>query len=467
VSNKPLLIIAVAFPVLAGLASPIRADTPLTTTLVSSGLSRPVDLTAPPGDENRLFIVEQSGTIRIIKNGTLLATPFLDIDALVRDTSGTDERGLLGLAFHPNYATNGYFFVYYIDTSTGIGDSKLVRYTVSGDPATSDTADPNSAHQILTLDQPYANHNGGQLRFGPKDGYLYVGLGDGGSADDPGNRAQNKSLWFGKLLRIDPDGDDFPADPNANYAVPPDNPGFAAPEIWALGLRNPWRYAFDAVTGDLYIGDVGQAAWEEIDFQPAASSGGENFGWRPYEGNECVLGPCNPAGLTFPVHTYAHSLGRCSITGGVVYRGSDIPDLCGTYFFADWCSDEIWSFRIAAGSVADFRDRTAELEPPGPPSIQNIATFGTDGRGEIYVCDRDDGEVFKIVPAGPLAPLGDLDDDGDVDLTDFALFAQCFAGSDNPPATGCPAGVNADLDCDADVDLTDFATFGQNFTGSQ
>jgi glucose/arabinose dehydrogenase len=364
-----------------------------TTVRVASGLDFPVFVTAPPGDGERLFILLQAGKIVVLKNGTLLPVPFLDIDGLIPDVSAYDERGLLGMAFHPQYASNGFFYLDYIglDNSTNI-----VRYTVSGDP---DVADAASATLILNIPQPYGNHNGGMLAFGPQDGDLYIGMGDGGSEGDPGDRGQDLTTLLGKLLRIDVDG-------GAPYAIPPDNPyaagGGPLPEIWASGLRNPWRYSFDRGPGDLYIADVGQWDWEELDFQPATAGGGQNYGWRLMEGNHCYNPPtdCNDGTLTLPVYEYDHAGLACSITGGYVYRGSAIPELQGQYFFADYCSNQIHSLRIVDGAVTDLQDRTAELAPGQGLTIENIASFGEDGLGELYIVDRTAnllGEVYKIV----------------------------------------------------------------------
>jgi glucose/arabinose dehydrogenase len=431
---------------------------------VNSGLALPVDIQSHPSDPSRLFICEQRGTIKVIENGTLLGPFFLDINSLVIDT--LDERGLLGMAFHPDYDQNGYFFVHYVAPGGTQGISTIRRYSVTANP---NVADPNSGLTIMTLAQPFFNHNAGQLAFGPNDGYLYISFGDGGSGGDPSNRAQNDGLRFGKMLRVDINGDDFPADPGNNYAIPPDNPfvgaGNPLDEIWAKGLRNPWRFAFDPHNGDLYIGDVGQENWEEINYTPGTSTGGENYGWKLYEANACFSGACNPAGLQFPIHAYSSNGGPCSVTGGVVYRGSEIPGLCGTYFFADWCNDQIWSFRMEGGVMKDFMERTAQIEDGF--QINALATFGVDALGEMYFVNRNSGLLYKIEydSGGPL--LGDFDSDGDVDAVDFATFAQCFGGAGNPPSANCPPGVVADLDCDIDVDLGDFATLAQNFTGSQ
>lgn len=383
----------------------------LTTQRVASNLRYPVFATAPAGDP-RLFIVDQRGVIRVLKDGAVLATPFLDIDDLIPNIGGNDERGLLGLAFHPDYATNGYFYVNYINLSS---DTVIARYTVSADP---DVADRNSGFPILSIDQPFNNHNGGTLLFGPDDGYLYIGMGDGGDAGDPGNRAQRMDTLLGKMLRIDVDG-------GPPYAIPPDNP-FVGPgdpldEIWSNGLRNPYRWSFDRLTGDMWIADVGQYAWEEVDFEPAGSPGGVNYGWRRMEGNHCFNPPdnCNDGTLTLPIHEYSHGGGRCSITGGYVYRGDAIPSLRGAYFFADYCSDQIWSLRYENGTVLDLTDRTAELAPGGGLSIINIAGFGEDGFGELYICDRGtgaDGEVYKIALHPSDVPEGGTAD-ADVVLT--------------------------------------------------
>jgi len=371
-------------------ASPSSAAT---TTRVASALDRPIYVTAPAGD-SRLFIVLQRGIIKVLKNGTVLPTAFLDIDALIPNPSGNDERGLLGLAFSPDYATNGYFWVYYTQQSNG--HQVVARYQRSaGDP---DVADPSSGAIILDMTDPFSNHNGGCMQFG-SDGYLYIGTGDGGSAGDPNNNAQNKLALLGKMLRIDVDT--FP------YVIPPTNPFFGdgsyAQELWALGYRNPWRWSFDRLTHDMVVADVGQNNWEEIDFE-AAGSGGHNYGWRLTEGNHCY----NPSSncddgdpvITYPIYEYSHTVG-CSITGGYVYRGSAVPELQGAYFFSDFCTPTIWTFKYSAGHITEFTDRTTELAPGGGLSIGTISSFGEDGFGELYICDRGtgaNGEIFKIIP---------------------------------------------------------------------
>ena len=377
----------------------------LTTQLVADGLSQPVLVTAPPGDRERLFIVEQGGRIRTVYNGQVLPTPFLDIAGIVRSGG---EQGLLGLAFHPGYAASGLFFVNYTDNS---GNMVVARYSRTADP---NIADPASAMTILTIDQPFANHNGGCLAFGPLDGYLYIGTGDGGGAGDLLGNAQNRRSRLGKLLRID-------VDAVAPFGIPPTNPfGPSADpqdatldEIWALGLRNPWRFSFDRQTGDLYVGDVGQGSREEIDYQPGSSSGGENYGWNIREGTACFSpsAGCDAGGLIDPVLDYGNAGGQCSVTGGYVYRGMAIDGLQGTYFYADFCSARIWSFRIVVGAVSELTERTAELNAEGGPGIGSVSSFGEDADGELYVCDLG-GAVFKIVPRPAGAPPVDPPDDG-------------------------------------------------------
>ncbi|GJM33032.1 MAG: hypothetical protein DHS20C18_20330 [Saprospiraceae bacterium] len=333
------------------------------------------------GDE-RLFVIEQAGIIKIIDgDGQVLPTPFLDIDSRVNSQS--NERGLLGLAFHPNYAENGYFYVNYTQNS---GDTRLSRFQVSADDP--NQADPDSELIMLTADQPFSNHNGGHVAFGP-DGFLYTGLGDGGSGGDPNNNGQNRLTFLGKMLRIDVDNGD-------PYTIPADNPfaedDFTLDEIWALGLRNPWRFSFDRETGDLWIGDVGQGAWEEIDFQPANSTGGENYGWRCYEGNTAYnLSQCTGINdLTGPIHVYENgsNLG-CSVTGGYVYRGSEFPKLTGFYLYTDYCSGRIWTL---------FQNENGVWHNEELLNANNniFASFGEDQNGELYLVGRN-GTIYKIV----------------------------------------------------------------------
>ncbi|HLV36128.1 MAG TPA: PQQ-dependent sugar dehydrogenase [Spirillospora sp.] len=349
-----------------------------------SGLSRPLYMTHAGDGSGRLFVLEQAGLIRLIVDGVVQNTPFLDISNLSAQDilSGYSERGLLGLAFHPNFAENGQFIVHYNDRS---GGTVIARYRVSADNP--DVADPASAEIILTHSQPYPNHNGGQIEFGP-DSYLYISLGDGGSGGDPQNNAQNPASLLGKILRIDVDSE-------SPYAIPNDNPISTvnpdlAPEVWAWGLRNPYRFSFDRATGDLYIADVGQNQWEEINFQPADSPGGENYGWRVFEGNHRYSNEAEPANVVFPIAEYNHS-GGCSVTGGYVYRGESLPDLQGVYLFGDWCSGRIWTtYRDAEGAwqTNEFMANTGLA----------ISSFAEDESGEMYVVDYG-GRVLKLTSA--------------------------------------------------------------------
>lgn len=365
----------------------------VTTSRIATGFSRPVFVTAPPGDTKRLFVVEQhTGRVRIIDlpTKTVKPTPFLEISDLARG----NEQGLLGLAFHPKFAENGHCFV---NLTIPGGTTHIRRYTVSNNP---DKADPASALMVLSVRQPFSNHNGGWMGFGPKDGLLYIALGDGGSGNDPRNRAQNLGELLGKLLRLDVDRDAFPADPERHYAVPANNPFVnrpgALPEIWAYGLRNPWRNSFDRQTGDLYIADVGQSALEEISFQPANSPGGENYGWRVKEGSQPTgLDPLGSGPYVDPIHEYNHDEGQLAIIGGYVYRGAALPALHGTYFFADY-TGLVWSFRFDPTSrrVRELRRLDTELFPEGAPL--GITSFGEDAAGELYICDQD-GAIHQLV----------------------------------------------------------------------
>jgi len=381
-------------PLLAPLLALAPPQTSLDTIRVADGLSRPVGVYATPDDTTRLFVLEQfTANIRVVDSTGTLVAPFLNVEDA---TPGGGEQGLLGLAFHPQYSSNGLFYVYYTDKND---DSFVTRYHVSPDP---NVADPASKTVILHIQQPFKNHKAGRLAFGPNDGYLYVAVGDGGNANDPLGNAQNKGTLLGKILRIDVDSA-FP------YAIPPGNP-FAGPgdpgldEIWLYGLRNPWRFSFDRLTGDMYIGDVGEGAHEEIDFVPAGVSG-LNLGWRCMEGGTCTgLDGCPcPPGITLPIHEYTHDIG-CAVMGGFMYRGCAIPDLRGTYFFADYCSNQISSFQFDGTTKSHFMNRTAELAPGGGLNITSITSFGEDAMGEIYICDHTGGEVFKIVPHVPGQP---------------------------------------------------------------
>jgi glucose/arabinose dehydrogenase len=353
-------------------AAPVPA-TGLTLQRVASGLQDPLFVTAPPGD-SRLFVVEQPGRIRIIKDGRVLPRPFLDLTDRVRSGG---ERGLLSLAFHPRYATNGFLFVNYTDLH---GDTRVERYTVSRDR---DRANASSGHLVLKVGQPFSNHNGGLVMFGP-DGMLYVGMGDGGGGGDPFGNGQKRSSLLGKLLRLDVDRGD-------PYAVPRDNP-FAGRagwrgEIWAYGLRNPWRFCFDRVSGLLYIADVGQNLWEEIDVVPARAPG-LDYGWNVMEGGHCFgSGRCDSRGRVMPAVEYGHDQG-CSITGGFVYRGGSIPALTGHYLYADYCRGWIRSFKYQRGGVSDHREWRG-LDPG------QVMSFGEDAAGELYLCSQS-GDVYRL-----------------------------------------------------------------------
>jgi len=360
-------------------------------TLVASGLATPIYLTAPPGDA-RLFIVERAGRIRIVEDGELRATPFLDIRSRVL---GGGEQGMLGLAFPPDHAARGLFYVYYTDLA---GDSVLSRFHVSADDA--QRADPDSEEILLVVDQPAgrANHKGGTIAFSPRDGMLYWALGDGGGANDPDGLAQDPQSLLGKMLRLDVGGG-----PGTPYAIPPDNPFVGddgvRDEIWALGFRNPFRWSFDRETGDLWIGDVGQGQREEVDFEPAGDPGGRNYGWKVHEGTLCHLpqpglsceDPAAPVRFTFPVHEYVtRTNGTCAITGGVVYRGR-IEALRGQYLFSDFCSDRIEA-RLPDGTI---RNLSAQMRVDGG-AVDGVVALGEDGFGEVYLVSIESGQVHRL-----------------------------------------------------------------------
>lgn len=334
--------------------------------LVASGLTRPVDIKPAFDGSGRLFIIEKYGVIRVFENGQLLEQPFLNIDDRVNDNG--NEMGLLGLAFHPDYEQNGYFYVNY--TGAG-GDTRISRFQASGN-----TADPNSEQILLIIKQPYENHNGGSVAFGP-DGYLYLGLGDGGLAGDPHKNGQNTSSLLGKILRIDVNN-------GTPYAIPADNP--FGNEVWAYGLRNPWRMSFDRLTGDLWIGDVGQGQWEEIDYLPAGSPAGANFGWSVMEGMHGYDSEPQPD-MLLPVTEYSHSEGGCSITGGYVYRGA-MPEWNGVYLFGDYCTGYVWGMILSNGGWQAQRLFETGVQ---------ITSFGQDEAGEIYLTS-DGGEVYRLMP---------------------------------------------------------------------
>lgn len=351
---------------------------------VVGGLDNPVYITHAGDGSGRLFVLEQGGLISIVKNGTLNPKPFLDVSELIPDDvirGGYTERGLLGLVFHPDYAKNGLFFIDYTNRE---GNTVIARYHVkASDP---NQADPASVKIILTVKQPYENHKGGQLAFGP-DGYLYIGLGDGGSLRDPDGNGQKTSTLLGKILRIDVNAD--------TYTVPPTNPfvGKAEflPEIWAYGLRNPWRFSFDRATGDLYIGDVGEDKWEEVDFQPAKSHGGENYGWSIYEGKERFSQATPNGDEVMPVAVFGHDEG-CAMVSGYVYRGKALPALAGVYFYGDYCYGRIWAlYQTASGEW-----KNSIFSQTG----RQISSFGEDEQGEIYMVDYK-GIIFRLQAIKP------------------------------------------------------------------
>jgi len=378
--------------------------------VIATGLDFPTAI-ASAGDA-RIFIAEQTGKVRIYDPGGagLLPTPYLDISALI---SVSSERGLLGIAFHPNYSVNGYMYVDYTDLN---GDIQVDRYTVSSNP---DIANPASRYPIINIPHPaFANHNGGQLAFGP-EGRLYIGVGDGGGGGDPNGNGQNLGTLLGKVLRLNIDSATQPYGTEQNPFVGQQG---ARPEIWAYGLRNPWRFAFDRATGDLFIADVGQSAREEVDFQVAGSTGGQNYGWNVMEGSTCYSPPsgCNTSGKVLPIIEYAHGSGDCSITGGYRYRGTANPAIVGAYFYGDYCSGRIWSATKSGATWSSALELDTTL---------NISTFGEDAAGELYVAHlgfaAGQGAIYRIV-------ANDQDGDGVGD------------GLDNCPTVPNPTQTNTD-----------------------
>lgn len=346
--------------------------------VVAERLTQPTDITGSGDGTNRLFVLEKPGRIRILLNDQLQPTPFLDITDRVGDDSS--EQGLLGLAFHPRFYENGYLYVNYTDRN---GDTRLSRFTARGE-----SADPGSEKLILAVKQPYANHNGGAVKFGP-DGYLYIALGDGGSQGDPFDSAQSGNSLLGKILRIDVDNGD-------PYAIPLDNPyagsGEVYQELWAIGLRNPWRISFDPLTGDLWIGDVGQSAREEINRVPSGTPGGFNFGWNKMEGSLPFEGNNRPE-FTAPVAEYTRSFG-CSVTGGYVYTGQSMPEWQGIYFYGDYCSGNIWGLPASTDIVP--ASETQSVATLLFKSGLRISTFGVDDAGELYVADYPAGVIYRL-----------------------------------------------------------------------
>ncbi len=359
---------------------PVRTQLPnpddYTWAVIAEGLTQPTDITGAGDGSNRLFVLEKPGRIRIILNDQLQSTPFLDITDRVG--SNSSEQGLLGLAFHPRFSENGFLYVNYTDRN---GDTRISRFTASGD-----AADPRSEKRILAVKQPYANHNGGAVKFGP-DGYLYIALGDGGSQGDPFDNAQSGNSLLGKILRIDVDSGD-------PYAIPPDNPyansGEVYRELWAIGLRNPWRISFDPLTGDLWIGDVGQSSREEINHVPSGAPGGFNFGWNEIEGTLPFEGNNRPE-FTAPLAEYSRSFG-CSATGGYVYRGQALPEWQGIYFYGDYCSGNIWGLPATMTATSNTLAAATLLFQ----TDFNISTFGTDDSGELYLANYSSGVIYRL-----------------------------------------------------------------------
>lgn len=349
-------------------------------TLVADGFDSPIGLVSANDGTGRVFIWEQSGKIWSIKDGEVNLDPFLDIGELIPPDvlkGGYTEQGLLGVAFHPQYKENGLFFIHYTDVK---GNTTIARYKVSADP---EKADPTSAFTVLTVNQPFPDHNGGQIAFGP-DGYLYIGLGDGGNPDDPLRNGQNKDTLLAKILRIDVNG--------TPYAVPSDNPfvgqADAKPETWAYGLRNPFRFSFDQKTGDLYIGDVGQWDYDEIDFQPAGQ-GGQNYGWSAYQGMHPYITQTKPvdvSSLTMPIFEYTHAEG-CAVIGGYVYRGTALPSLDGVYLYGDYCTGHVW---VGVRDTNGIWQKTLWMQ-----TGRIISSFGQDEAGEVYLVDYK-GSIYKL-----------------------------------------------------------------------
>ncbi len=460
-------------------------DVELTLEVIAGGIASPTSLTHAPGDAERLFFTERAGRVRVIRNGTLLEQPFLDIADQVN--SDPPERAMGGLAFHPEYQANGRFFVTYTDL---VGNGVLAGFTVSADP---DVADPASQAVLLTLPQPGPTHNVGGITFGP-DGYLYVGSGDGGN-NTGGVFAQDTETLLGKILRLDVDG-------AAPYAIPPDNPFLGIDgldEIWAFGLRNPWRLTFDRLTGDLWIGDVGQGAHEEVDFQPAGAAGAANYGWNCMQAGNCYPGggcTCGDPGLTAPIYEYTHADG-CAVIGGYVYRGCELPQLVGRYVFADHCGGNVRALDPKSGEVSELvgflplihslgEDLDGELyvltsasigkltfvdcngnEVPDADDIAGGSSPDCNGNGTPDECETQDCNGNAIPDNCDIASgtspdannngipdecdgLGDLDEDGVVGVTDLLIllgnWGPCLDG-----AAACPGDINND----GNVDVTD------------
>ena len=379
----------------------------LSSVLIADGYKKPVFITSYPNNAKLLYIVEQAGLIKIINDGKKLSRPFFDINKrVVNPNRPGDERGLLGFAFHPNHTNNGKFYINYMDND---GNTIISEFSTNSKLR----ANHKSERIILKLKQPYGNHNGGDIQFGP-DGYLYISIGDGGKAGDPLNAGQDLSSLFGKIIRIDIE--------QKPYGIPKSNPFFGQKdkreEIWAWGLRNVWRFSFDKQTGDKYLADVGQNKWEEVNFEPASSKGGLNYGWRIMEANHCYdpKENCPTEGLIKPIIEYPNDANHpafafriieelsfsetdvegCSVTGGYVYRGQKIKSMQGQYIFGDYCSGNIWTLKVVNGKAINFKNRTEEINIGGGEFTTYISSFGQDSDGEIYIIDYNGG-IYKLI----------------------------------------------------------------------
>ncbi len=438
----------------------------LDTQLVASGFTKAVVVTHAPGDFDHLFFVEQDGRILIHDIAAGTRTTFMDIQPLIRHTG--NEQGLLGLAFHPNYngASGPGVGLFYVDYTTqattggeSIGDTRISQFS----RATATTGNSGSEVVMMRIPQDFSNHNGGWIGFSPVDGYLYIGMGDGGSGDDPNNRGQDTDTLLGSILRIDVDGNNSS---NGLYGIPASNPlpndGDAnnndQPEIWAYGIRNAWRCGFDRETGDLYIGDVGQDAREEVDFQFAASAGGENYGWACREGNIATPGrfpTCSPSPRVEPVYVYNHTNSpfRCTVIGGHVYRGCEIPELDGTYFCNEYCSNEVWSFKINAGGtgITGLQEISSQL------GLSNCVSWGEDAYGELYVVNQGNDTIHKIIATSG-ATLTDCNNNGIQDACEILDGSEADDNDDGiPDSCQVPLGCDGDANGDATVDVNDIS----------
>jgi len=435
----------------------------LSSELVVSGLTQPTNVTFDPDDASRMYVIEKPGRIRLVEDGVVNPTPVLDLTSVV--TSST-FGGMTGMALAPDFSSSGHVYVVY-PTGPGANGNRveIARYTVdAGDP---DVLDPSSRMDVMTVMNGFSSqfHIGGTLAFGP-DGYLYIPLGDGtttGGESTGGARSQSLTSYWGKMLRIDVTGDDFPEDAERNYAIPADNPfvGMGVlDEIWSFGLRNPFRVSFDRETGDLWIADVGLVQQEEIDVELSGHAGGRNYGWNCAEGTSCSTNAncdCSTGELTFPVHTYTRANG-CSITGGVVYRGCAIDGMQGRYIYGDWCSGRVWSIAFDGVDAMDEVEHTMSLNAgTGVSAMDLITSFGEDPFGEVYIT-TEQGRVYKILPAGGIVDENgngiadsceegdpaDLNGDGTVDSRDLAELLAAWGA-----CSGCPADLNGDGSVDS------------------